>query len=152
LLNITTISPFLPPSQLDIAPTQVECLTEAIYHEARGEKYEGQAAVAQVVFNRVQYSGSEWGKSICGVVYQPGQFTWTVSEPRTKRTHHRSTDYREIQVRAWQFALSRKAGVIFADPDVESATFFSVGGFRQRNLAFNKQIGNHKFYSLIAEL
>jgi spore germination cell wall hydrolase CwlJ-like protein len=44
------------------------CLAEAIYFEARNEPETGQAAVAQVVLNRVK-SGL-YPKSVCGVVYQ----------------------------------------------------------------------------------
>ncbi len=44
------------------------CLAEAVYFEARSESEEGQAAVAQVVLNRVK-SGL-YPKTVCGVVYQ----------------------------------------------------------------------------------
>ena len=44
------------------------CLAEAVYFEARSEPEDGQAAVAQVVLNRVK-SGL-YPTSICGVVYQ----------------------------------------------------------------------------------
>lgn len=44
------------------------CLAEAVYFEARSEPEDGQAAVAQVVLNRVK-SGL-YPSSICGVVYQ----------------------------------------------------------------------------------
>jgi spore germination cell wall hydrolase CwlJ-like protein len=44
------------------------CLALAIYHEARGETVRGQAAVAQVVMNRV-FSRFYPGK-VCAVVYQ----------------------------------------------------------------------------------
>ena len=44
------------------------CLAEAVYFEARSEPEEGQAAVAQVVLNRVK-SGLYPG-NVCGVVYQ----------------------------------------------------------------------------------
>jgi Cell Wall Hydrolase len=44
------------------------CLAEAVYFEARSEPEAGQAAVAQVVMNRVK-SGL-YPSSICGVVYQ----------------------------------------------------------------------------------
>ncbi|MDJ1157804.1 cell wall hydrolase [Chelatococcus sp. SYSU_G07232] len=44
------------------------CLAEAVYFEARGENEEGQAAVAQVVLNRVK-SGL-YPSTVCGVVYQ----------------------------------------------------------------------------------
>ncbi len=45
-----------------------KCLAEAIYFESRSEPEDGQAAVAQVVLNRVK-SGL-YPTSVCGVVYQ----------------------------------------------------------------------------------
>jgi spore germination cell wall hydrolase CwlJ-like protein len=50
------------------AEQEQKCLAEAIYFEARGEPEAGQAAVAQVVLNRVK-SGL-YPPSVCGVVYQ----------------------------------------------------------------------------------
>jgi spore germination cell wall hydrolase CwlJ-like protein len=47
---------------------QQRCLAEAIYFEARSEPEDGQAAVAQVVLNRVR-SGL-YPANVCGVVYQ----------------------------------------------------------------------------------
>ena len=47
---------------------QMRCLAEAIYFESRGEPEHGQAAVAQVVLNRVR-SGI-YPTTVCGVVYQ----------------------------------------------------------------------------------
>ena len=44
------------------------CLTAGIYFEARGEPVRGQAAVAQVILNRVK--NPSYPDSICGVVYQ----------------------------------------------------------------------------------
>jgi len=57
------------------------CLSEALYHEARGETTKGMFAVGEVILNRVD-SGS-YPSSICGVVHQGTgrkyacQFTWT---------------------------------------------------------------------------
>lgn len=44
------------------------CLAEAIYYEARGESYQGQRAVAEVVLNRTR--SSHYPSTVCGVVYQ----------------------------------------------------------------------------------
>jgi len=46
----------------------LRCLAEAIYFEARGESELGQAAVAQVVLNRVH--SEHYPDSVCDVVYQ----------------------------------------------------------------------------------
>jgi cell wall hydrolase len=47
---------------------QMRCLAEAVYFESRSEPEAGQAAVAQVVLNRVR-SGI-YPSTVCGVVYQ----------------------------------------------------------------------------------
>jgi spore germination cell wall hydrolase CwlJ-like protein len=44
------------------------CLSAGVYFEARGEPVRGQAAVAQVILNRVR--NPTYPNSICGVVYQ----------------------------------------------------------------------------------
>jgi hypothetical protein len=50
---------------LDLPIVQQNCLTTAVYFEARSESSLGQLAVAMVVINRAQTSNS----SVCGVVY-----------------------------------------------------------------------------------
>ena len=56
------------------APTgdaQWECLTKALYFEARGETLKGQFAVAEVILNRVD--SPKYPSSVCGVVEQGGK-------------------------------------------------------------------------------
>lgn len=56
------------------------CLALNVYHEARGEPREGQAAVAHVVLNRMGHLA--FPDTVCGVVLQGGevrgrcQFSW----------------------------------------------------------------------------
>lgn len=70
-LDLTT-----PPN---IPGSDVECLTQAIYYEARNESEEGQAAVAEVVLNRTR--SGRYPRQVCAVVYQRNsrtcQFTFT---------------------------------------------------------------------------
>lgn len=66
LLLRATTSPF-QAGALDTS-RELECLTQAVYFEARGETPAGQAAVAQVVLNRVKHPA--FPKSVCGVVFQ----------------------------------------------------------------------------------
>lgn len=65
-----------PPN---IPNSALECLTQAIYYEARNESEAGQAAVAEVVMNRVRHRG--YPNEVCAVVYQRNsrtcQFTFT---------------------------------------------------------------------------
>ena len=53
---------------VDMNVMQENCLTTAIYFEARSESVLGQLAVATVILNRVKASNSS--ASICGVVYK----------------------------------------------------------------------------------
>ena len=59
----------------------LECLTQAVYYEARSQSDDGQRAVAQVVLNRVRHPS--YPNSVCGVVWQGAervtgcQFTFT---------------------------------------------------------------------------
>lgn len=58
-----------------------QCLSEALYFEARGETVKGQFAVAEVIMNRVK--SSRFPDSLCGVIRQGTgrkyqcQFTYT---------------------------------------------------------------------------
>jgi spore germination cell wall hydrolase CwlJ-like protein len=72
--NVSFLRPAVPEPSAPLAaahdrtPPDLDCLTAAVYYEARGESQAGQAAVAQVVLNRVRHRG--FPKSVCGVVYQ----------------------------------------------------------------------------------
>ncbi|WP_430464980.1 cell wall hydrolase [Tabrizicola sp.] len=50
---------------------QWQCLTKALYFEARGESLKGQFAVAEVILNRVD--SPRYPNSVCGVVEQGGR-------------------------------------------------------------------------------
>ncbi len=52
----------------ELASTEVHCLAQAIYHEARGEPESGQWAVASVILNRVD--SRTYPDTVCGVVFQ----------------------------------------------------------------------------------
>jgi len=54
---------------------ELNCLTLAIYKEARGESNLGQQLVGKVVLNRVE--DPYFPDTICKVVYQKNQFSWT---------------------------------------------------------------------------
>lgn len=68
----------LPPADGD---AQWQCLTEALYFEARGETLQGQFAVGEVILNRVD--SASYPDTTCGVINQGTgrlyacQFTYT---------------------------------------------------------------------------
>lgn len=62
-----------PVEAVKVSKKDINCMAHAVYHEARGEPEIGKYAVAHVVLNRKQ--SGQFQSSICGVVYQPHQFT-----------------------------------------------------------------------------
>jgi spore germination cell wall hydrolase CwlJ-like protein len=73
---------------------ELGCLAMNIYHEGRGESARGRAAIASVTLNRVK--SRQYPDTICKVVWQPKQFSWTKVNAR----HHIIRD-----AAAWQQAL-----------------------------------------------
>lgn len=51
-----------------------ECLSEAIYHEARGESFDGQLYVGFVIRNRVE--SKYFPNDFCDVIKEPWQFSY----------------------------------------------------------------------------
>jgi N-acetylmuramoyl-L-alanine amidase len=80
-----------PLSKLDTH--QVNCLAQNIYHEARGESYNGKIAVANVTLNRVR--SEKFPSTICGVVKQAVYSRWW------KETHNRNVPVRHMCQFSW---------------------------------------------------
>lgn len=134
----------LPASVFGAA--EQKCLATAIYFEARGENARGQAAVAQVVLNRVR--NPAYPKSICGVVYQNDnwrnacQFSFACDGVRDRITspYH----YKLAQ----DVAMAVTAGKIFI-PEVGSSTHYHATYVHprwSRTMEKMKKIGLHIFY------
>lgn len=125
----------LPSGQHD----ELRCLALNIYHEARGEPEAGRYAVAAVTMNRVR--SSRFPNSVCAVVWQPGQFSWT-HDGRSDRPHN---------LKAWRNALAIAARVYAREnvSPVGDATFFHTATVQpgwasaQRRVA---RVGRHIFY------
>jgi len=124
------------------------CLAEAVYFEARSEPEEGQAAVAQVVLNRVK-SGL-YPSSICGVVYQNRhrhlacQFTFACEGKALRITDSASWE------RAKRVASAVLEGKTYL-ADVGGATHYHANYVRPywaRRLKKMDVIGRHIFYKL----
>ena len=53
---------------------QINCLSEALWYEARGEGFKGMLTVANVIANRVKHS--KYPNDYCSVISQPKQFSY----------------------------------------------------------------------------
>src|SRR3954464_12324740 len=54
---------------------ELECLATGVYFEAKSEPLAGQLAVGKVIANRAA-SGGRFPPTYCGVLFQPGQFSF----------------------------------------------------------------------------
>ena len=79
--NLDYSNAFLAAQPVVTGGPEWRCLSEALYHEARGETVRGMFGVGEVILNRVD--SAAYPNSICGVVHQGTgrkyacQFTWT---------------------------------------------------------------------------
>ncbi len=62
-----------PAADVEAYGRALDCLTAAVYYEAASETAQGQAAVAQVVLNRVRHPA--YPRTVCGVVFQGSERT-----------------------------------------------------------------------------
>lgn len=134
----------LPPKVFSQA--EQRCLAEGIYFEARSEKVKGQAAVAQVILNRVR--NPKYPNTICGVVYQNKhwrnrcQFSFACDGVRDRVRSPKHWDMAE------EIALATTAGKIWLK-QVGSATHYHATYVRPRwasKLRKVGRIGLHIFY------
>lgn len=68
----------------------VSCMSEAIYFEARDQPIDGQAAVAVTILNRV--NSSRFPNTICGVIHQYKQFSYTLKPLQERNKALRSNN------------------------------------------------------------
>lgn len=115
-----------------------KCLAGAIFYEARSESFEGQLAVAQVILNRLE--SGRFARSICGVVLQPGQFSF-VRGGAIPAISKNSNDWREA------LAIARIAQAKTHHSGVNDALFFHAAHVNPKwRLSRVTSIGNHVFY------
>lgn len=122
--------------QVQATDPSVLCMARVIYHEARGEPRSGQLAVAKVTLNRTEHSA--FPNSVCGVVYQPHQYSWT-----KKPAKIRDKAAWEESMQLAQLAVETR----LQDWDNFKALYFhsanSKTKFKRKRVA---KIGNHVFY------
>lgn len=140
--RISAAEPFHLRGALDQS-RDLECLTQAVYYEARGEPKAGQQAVAQVILNRVRHPA--FPKSICGVVFQGAktggcQFSFACDgQPK-----------HPMENAAWRRAEKVAADAMDGEvmTEVGDATHFHAAriGGPMSGLLKVAQIGAHVFY------
>ncbi len=143
VIKVSAAQPFHLRGALEQS-RDLECLTQAVYYEARGESRSGQKAVAQVILNRVRHPS--FPKTVCGVVFQGVrdggcQFSFACDG----QPHH------PLENAAWRRSESVAAealeGQVMAE--VGDATHFHAAGRSSAwsvGLSKVAQVGAHVFY------
>ena len=145
-VSVTPAEPFRPAAgAAPNAGRDLDCLTDAVYYEARGETPAGQAAVAQVVLNRVRHPA--FPKSVCAVVFQGAgsgdkcQFSFVCNGAMRQ----------DRDTAAWDRARRIAARALdgFVMPQVGEATHFHavrIASGWDPSLTRVAQVGLHVFY------
>lgn len=126
-------------------PTELECMTMNLYHEARGEAPDGIIAVGKVVTNRV--NSKQFPNTVCQVVHQGGehqhhcQFSWWCDGRSDRATNQE----------AWKnmvFYAKLMLSDSLTDPS-NGALFYhtdSVEPYWAASMEQVATVGNHLFY------
>ena len=153
-ISMVTIAIFFATLTLinkaEAKPTDEECLTEAVYFEARSESFIGQLAVANVILARVR--DSRFPSTVCEVVHD-GRYSkgnpvrnkcafsyWCDGKPEIMQ------DKQALKT-AQDVARMAVDGVIYEE--IQGATFYHasyVSPYWIHELDFITKIGKHLFY------
>ena len=143
--NASGVAPFRAGQLNSLsASRELDCLTTAVYYEARGEGQAGMKAVAQVVLNRARHPA--FPKSVCGVIYQGAgsgrgcQFSFACDGSMRRRKEAALWDRaREVAERAMDGEVMQTVG---------AATFFHATRLSPnwRGLTRVATVGRHVFY------
>lgn len=121
---------------------ELSCLAYNIYHEARGESIPGQLAVAHVTINRAK--NDYFPDTICEVVWQPNQFSWT-NDGKSDAAKDRLSFSTAIRIA--ESAMNSRAedntnGSLFYHAD-----YVSPNWAKHKSMTAYNTIGQHIFYN-----
>ena len=142
-----------PPIQLreDIVANNNEyrCAVRNLYHEGRGEGLVGQAFIVKTVLNRVR--DTKHPHSVCKVIYQNKQFSWTHQIPKHKQqVPNKTTSEKELlkQLEALSTVVIwlDRIGVDFTDNSKYYHSIRVKPKWDYSKLVKTNVVGNHVFY------
>ena len=119
---------------------QIYCGAQNVYFESQGEPDLGMVAVSQVVINRVE--SSRWPSTVCKVVWQNKQFSWT-HDGKSDEIPLSSTYQRRLWIKSVYMFL-----VAYGKDITNGATHYhsvKVKPWWATNMQVTAHIGNHIF-------
>ena len=119
---------------INYSESEMKCLSLNTYFESKGESDAGMLAVIHTTLNRVK--DTRFPKTICGVVYQRSQYSWTKHNPKVKEK-----DQYERAKRLAQEAVDGK----HRDTS-RGALYFNSLHKQPKGTVCTVRIGGHSFY------
>lgn len=141
LLTIALIL-LITPFKALCGTTDLEILTEVIYHEARGESFKGQVAVGQVVMNRLH--SKKYPDTLIEIQQQYKQFSY-YGDCKTNDMEDKKAVLKsffaalDAYIGIYKVSLAKKS-LMYKRCDVNVKWDMS-------KISFDGQIGKHCFYS-----
>jgi len=117
------------------------CMTQALYYEARGEGERGQEAVAEVILHRTK-SGAH-PNTVCGVVREPHQFSFLTDGSMLRKVDQEAWDA------SYDLAVRILSGKLVTSLTKRATHYHTVAVSPSwsKTLVRTAKIGNHLFYS-----
>jgi spore germination cell wall hydrolase CwlJ-like protein len=142
--NVIELPPFTNHRvRLTANDPEVLCMAENIFHEARNQSEEGMIAVGFVTVNRKNHAN--YPNTICEVVYDPYQFSWTLDAPVINLNN-------KIERKAWNKIVNISLAILNEDiyNNMYGVTHYhttEVNPVWNRDKALVYHIDDHLFYA-----
>ena len=142
-----------PPTQLreNIVANNNEyrCLLRAVWHESRGEEFKGKLWTAKTILNRTR--SERFPQSICKVVYQKYQFSFTHQIPMNKqyvrpKTELEKQTFRQVELASFISIWADRLGIDFTNNSKYYHTLKIKPRWDYNKLKKTDIVGNHVFY------
>lgn len=152
LLAALAVPAVAQTAKVDHTKQDVACLKANLFFEARGESLKGKEAVAKVTLNRVK--SKKYPSSVCAVVFQKKQFSWSFQQPYSKIQKVLQGDmrgYSALDKQAYLESKKTAETALKTPPNVlpESALWYHANYVQPKwaaKMKKVKQVGKHIFY------
>jgi len=145
LISLITTAIFVTVAKAHVHKEETYCLAQNMFFEARGESTRGQLMVAAVTINRANHKS--FPNTICGVVWQRKQFSWTHDGKHDNPERMGKTDRLE-----WE-KIKHLADLVLNEPNhvlpKTKATHYHadyVNPLWKKQKVYLEKVGKHLFY------
>lgn len=151
--NIQIITPqviVIGSNEDEVDEEEVECVKQALWHEARGEGIAGIEAVASVIVNRV--NSKRYPNSFCAVIHQPMQFSYVherikQGKPLTIVPKESEKDILDKVNQIAHSVVKYEFKPVF-DQSVMWYAHKRINNYWTKKKAVVAKVGNHVFYKI----